>query len=320
MSAPSASAAPTRISRLRSLLPPKASGSRSSRLIHTSARPPSAAEAAASAARGEGRRAAANRGSSGQRAWHGSGRIARIRAAGSNRRPEEESDGHSRHPATPDLRGAAPGMERRSRSPRTRRLARSVLLDRDHGPRRARPGPPPRRCETCIYVLDGRGALHLGPDRTRGAIDADEGDFVYIPAGEIHVEDNASTRATRRRPVPELPRFDTCTTWTTGTAEVEPSSPDGRRRSPTSCAVNGLDGLAETPFPNDGWSGSRLTSSTATTTVRHQADCPPATGSSAPPDGRAPRGLVRYGLARPGRRRSGRRTAGSTADGDVRRS
>ena len=42
VSAPSASAAPTRNSRLRSLLPPNASGSRSSRFIQMSTRPPSA--------------------------------------------------------------------------------------------------------------------------------------------------------------------------------------------------------------------------------------------------------------------------------------
>ena len=54
VSAPSASAAPTRNSRLRSLLPPNASGSRSSRLIQTSTPAPSAAEKRGSASSGDG--------------------------------------------------------------------------------------------------------------------------------------------------------------------------------------------------------------------------------------------------------------------------
>ena len=54
VSAPSASAAPTRNSRLRSLLPPNASGRRSSRLIQTSAPPPSAAENRRSGVSGDG--------------------------------------------------------------------------------------------------------------------------------------------------------------------------------------------------------------------------------------------------------------------------
>ena len=47
-------------------------------------------------------------------------------------------------------------------------------------------------CETSIYILSGRGALHVGPDRLEHAFDAAAGDFIYIPAGEIHVEANAS--------------------------------------------------------------------------------------------------------------------------------
>ena len=48
-------------------------------------------------------------------------------------------------------------------------------------------------CETSIYILSGAASLHLGPDRPRTrASTAATGDFIYIPAGEIHVEANAS--------------------------------------------------------------------------------------------------------------------------------
>jgi uncharacterized RmlC-like cupin family protein len=48
-------------------------------------------------------------------------------------------------------------------------------------------------CETSIYVLSGRARYTWGPTGLEETMDAGEGDFVYIPAGEIHVEENAST-------------------------------------------------------------------------------------------------------------------------------
>ena len=48
-------------------------------------------------------------------------------------------------------------------------------------------------CETSIYVLSGRASFTFGPTGIEQTLDADAGDFVYIPAGEIHVEENAST-------------------------------------------------------------------------------------------------------------------------------
>ena len=49
-------------------------------------------------------------------------------------------------------------------------------------------------CETSIYILSGTRALHVGPDRRRARRSTPTaGDFIYIPAGEIHVEENAST-------------------------------------------------------------------------------------------------------------------------------
>ncbi len=54
------------------------------------------------------------------------------------------------------------------------------------------PDPPPRDCETSIYILSGRARYTWGPTGLEHTFDADAGDFIYIPAGEIHVEENAS--------------------------------------------------------------------------------------------------------------------------------
>ncbi|HVL53503.1 MAG TPA: cupin domain-containing protein [Vitreimonas sp.] len=47
-------------------------------------------------------------------------------------------------------------------------------------------------CETSIYILSGRARYTFGPTGLEERFDADPGDFVYIPAGEVHVEENAS--------------------------------------------------------------------------------------------------------------------------------
>lgn len=47
-------------------------------------------------------------------------------------------------------------------------------------------------CETSIFILSGQARYTWGPTGLEHAMDATEGDFVYIPAGEIHVEENAS--------------------------------------------------------------------------------------------------------------------------------
>jgi uncharacterized RmlC-like cupin family protein len=47
-------------------------------------------------------------------------------------------------------------------------------------------------CETSIYILTGRARYTFGPTGLEHAFDAEAGDFVYIPAGEVHVEENAS--------------------------------------------------------------------------------------------------------------------------------
>jgi len=48
-------------------------------------------------------------------------------------------------------------------------------------------------CETSIYILSGEAHYTWGTTGLESSMDARAGDFVYIPAGEIHVEANAST-------------------------------------------------------------------------------------------------------------------------------
>src|SRR5204863_4578652 len=47
-------------------------------------------------------------------------------------------------------------------------------------------------CETSIYIESGSAHYTWGPTGLEHEMDAGAGDFVYIPAGEIHVEANAS--------------------------------------------------------------------------------------------------------------------------------
>ena len=47
-------------------------------------------------------------------------------------------------------------------------------------------------CETSIYIVSGAAHYTWGPTGLEHEMDAGAGDFVYIPAGEVHVEENAS--------------------------------------------------------------------------------------------------------------------------------
>ena len=47
-------------------------------------------------------------------------------------------------------------------------------------------------CETSIWITSGRAHYTFGPTGVETSMDAEAGDFVYIPAGEVHVEANAS--------------------------------------------------------------------------------------------------------------------------------
>lgn len=46
-------------------------------------------------------------------------------------------------------------------------------------------------CETSIYILRGQARFYAGDDLSE-ITDAGEGDFVYVPAYEVHVEENVS--------------------------------------------------------------------------------------------------------------------------------
>ena len=48
-------------------------------------------------------------------------------------------------------------------------------------------------CETSIYIVSGAARYTWGTSGLEHEMAAATGDFVYIPAGEIHVEENASS-------------------------------------------------------------------------------------------------------------------------------
>ena len=48
------------------------------------------------------------------------------------------------------------------------------------------------KCETSIWIASGRAHYTFGPTGVETSMEAEAGDFVYIPAGEVHVEANAS--------------------------------------------------------------------------------------------------------------------------------
>jgi uncharacterized RmlC-like cupin family protein len=48
-------------------------------------------------------------------------------------------------------------------------------------------------CETSIWIASGRARYTFGPTGIEETMEAEAGDFVYIAAGEIHVEENASS-------------------------------------------------------------------------------------------------------------------------------
>jgi len=47
-------------------------------------------------------------------------------------------------------------------------------------------------CETSIWIASGRARYTFGPTGLDESMEAEAGDFVYIAAGEAHVEANAS--------------------------------------------------------------------------------------------------------------------------------
>ena len=47
-------------------------------------------------------------------------------------------------------------------------------------------------CETSIWIASGRARYTFGATGLEESMEAEAGDFVYIAAGEVHVEENAS--------------------------------------------------------------------------------------------------------------------------------
>ena len=47
-------------------------------------------------------------------------------------------------------------------------------------------------CETSIWIWSGHARYTFGATGLEETFEAGPGDFVYIPAGEVHVEENAS--------------------------------------------------------------------------------------------------------------------------------
>ena len=47
-------------------------------------------------------------------------------------------------------------------------------------------------CETSIWIVSGRARYSFGATGLEESMEAEAGDFVYIAAGEVHVEANAS--------------------------------------------------------------------------------------------------------------------------------
>jgi uncharacterized RmlC-like cupin family protein len=47
-------------------------------------------------------------------------------------------------------------------------------------------------CETSIWIASGRARYTFGPSGIEESMEAEAGDFVYIAAGEVHVEENTS--------------------------------------------------------------------------------------------------------------------------------
>ena len=139
------------------------------------------------------------------------------------------------------------------------RLAAALLVG-GHG-RARRPdrihhhGP----CETSIYILSGTADYTWGAGGTEHALQAAAGDFIYIPAGEIHVEANASATEplvvvlTRNCPDSHVVYLDG---GADGAERPDLMAAPPRETLPELLRRFDLHILPEHPFPTDGWSGA----------------------------------------------------------------
>ena len=60
-------------------------------------------------------------------------------------------------------------------------------------------------CESSIYLIDGEARFYTG-ESLEQRIDAKAGDFIWVPAHEVHVEQNRSRTDTLRMIVTRSPR------------------------------------------------------------------------------------------------------------------
>lgn len=60
-------------------------------------------------------------------------------------------------------------------------------------------------CESSIYLIEGEARFYAG-DRLDQRVDAKAGDFIWVPAHEVHVEQNRSQTQSLRMIVTRSPR------------------------------------------------------------------------------------------------------------------
>ena len=138
--------------------------------------------------------------------------------------------------------------------------------------RSSRPRPATRpastttaTCETSIYIISGRRATPGARPGSSTTFDAEAGDFIYIPAGEIHVEENASATEplvvvlTRNCPDSHVVYVDGGPTASTTCRRRADMTGWPDRPLAELLAEHGLTAPPSGRFPTDGWSGATFT-------------------------------------------------------------
>src|SRR4051812_1177965 len=258
-SASSASAPPTRYSRLRILLPPNASGSRSSRLIQMSARPPSAAAKRGNGANGDGSSNSGNRGNRfGSGVQGGTDRWYPARV------PSSSWPSGSRQTLAARRSGSTPGWSGRSRS-RSRPWVRSGSIHRSCR-RRLATGRGSTTTATARHLSTSCRAPLRTPTDGRGS-------RMRSRPPRATSSTSPQARSTSRRTPRRRSRSSSCSPATarirtSSTSTADPTAPTTFRRPAEASTTDSvrqllerylLDDVPEEAFPNDGWSGATLT-------------------------------------------------------------
>ena len=123
-------------------------------------------------------------------------------------------------------------------------------------------------CETSIYIQSGTARYTWGPGGVEHEMTAAAGDVIYIPAGEVHVEENASVTEplvvvlTRNCPkfARRVPRRRTGRQRRRSGALLTAVGGSWRDRTLLDLLTeHGLELSPEHAFPTDGWSGATFT-------------------------------------------------------------